>query len=236
MPSSVDEISQIFRLANEESFAIVPRGSGTGLSGGSVPTENSIILLINKWNNIEEIDTENLTAWVQPGVITSKLHKAVEAKGLFYPPDPGSQNICTMGGNVAENAGGLRGLKYGVTKNYVMGIEMVMPNGDVVVNGGKNVKDVAGYNVRDLIVGSEGTLGVFTKILVKLIPKPQTSKTLLAYFDKITDAAETVSEIIANHIIPCTVEFLDNTTINCVEDYAKIGLPRNAGAILIIRS
>ena len=234
MPSSVNEISQIFKLANEESFAIVPRGSGTGLSGGSVPSENSIIMLMNKWNNIEEIDTENLTAWVQPGVITSKLHKAVEAKGLFYPPDPGSQNICTMGGNVAENAGGLRGLKYGVTKNYVMGIEMVMPNGDVVLNGGKNVKDVAGYNLRDLIVGSEGTLGVFTKILVKLIPKPQTSKTLLAYFDKITDAAETVSEIIANHIIPCTVEFLDNTTINCVEDYAKIGLPRTAGAILLL--
>jgi glycolate oxidase len=234
MPSSVNEISQIFKLANEESFAIVPRGSGTGLSGGSVPSENSIIMLMNKWNNIEEVDTENLTAWVQPGVITSKLHRAVESKGLFYPPDPGSQNICTMGGNVAENAGGLRGLKYGVTKNYVMGIEMVMPNGDVVLNGGKNVKDVAGYNLRDLIVGSEGTLGVFTKILVKLIPKPQTSKTLLAYFDKITDAAETVSEIIANHIIPCTVEFLDNTTINCVEDYAKIGLPRTAGAILLL--
>jgi len=234
LPNSVDEISQIFKLANEESFAVVPRGSGTGLSGGSVPTENSIILLLNKWNNIEEIDTENLTAWVQTGVVTSKLHNAVEAKGLFYPPDPGSQNICTMGGNVAENAGGLRGLKYGVTKNYVMGVEMVLPNGDVIVNGGKNVKDVAGYNLRDLVVGSEGTLGVFTKILVKLIPKPQTSKTLLAYYDKITDAAETVSEIIANHIIPCTVEFLDNTTIKCVEDYAKIGLPKDAGAILLL--
>ncbi len=234
LPSSVDEISQIFRLANEDGFAVVPRGSGTGLSGGSVPTENSIIMLLNKWDNIEEIDTENLTAWVQAGVVTSKLHNAVEAKGLFYPPDPGSQNICTIGGNVAENAGGLRGLKYGVTKNYVMGVEMVLPNGDVVVNGGKNVKDVAGYNLRDLVVGSEGTLGVFTKVLVKLIPKPQTSKTLLAYFDKITEAAETVSEIIANHIIPCTVEFLDNTTINCVEDYAKIGLPRNAGAILLL--
>ena len=234
MPSSVDEISQIFKLANEEDFSIVPRGSGTGLSGGSVPAENSIVMLLNKWNNIEEIDAENLTAWVQPGVITSKLHAAVEAKGLFYPPDPGSQDICTIGGNVAENAGGLRGLKYGVTKNYIMGIEMVLPNGDVVVNGGKNVKDVAGYNIRDLIVGSEGTLGVFTKVLVKLIPKPQTSKTLLAYYDKITDAAETVSEIIASHIIPCTVEFLDNTTINCVEDYAKIGLPRSAGAILLL--
>jgi glycolate oxidase len=234
MPSSVEEISKIFKMANEENFAVVPRGSGTGLSGGSVPTENSIIMLLNKWNNIIEIDTENLAAWVQPGVVTANLHAAVEARGLFYPPDPGSQNICTIGGNVAENSGGLRGLKYGVTKNYVMGIEMVLPNGDVVLNGGKNVKDVAGYNLRDLIVGSEGTLGVFTKVCVKLIPKPQTSKTLLAYYDKITDAAETVSEIIANHIIPCTVEFLDNTTINCVEDYAKIGLPKTAGAVLLL--
>jgi len=230
----LDELSSLFKLANQDKFAIIPRGSGTGLSGGSVPTENSIVVLMNRWNKILEIDTENLTAWVEPGVITAKLHEAAEAKGLFYPPDPGSQNICTMGGNVAENAGGLRGLKYGVTKNYIMGIEMVLPNGDVVRNGGKNVKDVAGYNIRDLIVGSEGTLGVFTKILVKLIPKPATSKTMLAYYPKITYAAETVSEIIANHIIPCTVEFLDNTTINCVEDYTKIGLPRTAGAILLL--
>lgn len=233
-PRDVEDVATIFKMANESGFSIVPRGSGTGLSGGSVPSENSIVLLMNQWNKILEIDSENLTAWVQPGLITSKLHSAVEEIGLFYPPDPGSQNICTIGGNVAENAGGLRGLKYGVTKNYVMGIEMVMPNGDVIVNGGKNVKDVAGYNIRDLVVGSEGTLGVFTKILVKLIPKPETSKTLLAVFDKITDAAETVSEIIANHIIPCTVEFIDNTTINSVEDYAKIGLPRTAGAILLL--
>lgn len=234
MPRSVEEISKLFMLANEDKFSIIPRGSGTGLSGGSVPTENSVVVLMNRWNKILEIDRENLTAWVEPGVITSKLHEAVEAQGLFYPPDPGSQNICTMGGNVSENAGGLRGLKYGVTKNYIMGIEMVLPNGDIVKNGGKNVKDVAGYNLRDLIVGSEGTLGIFTKILVKLIPKPKTSKTLLAFYEKITDAAETVSEIIANHIIPCTVEFLDNMTINCVEDYAKIGLPRTAGALLLL--
>jgi len=234
MPRTTEEISEILKLANKENFAVVPRGSGTGLSGGSIPTENSIVILMNRWKKIIEIDSENLTAWVEPGVVTAKLHAAVEGKGLFYPPDPGSQNICTIGGNVAENAGGLRGLKYGVTKNYVMGVEMVLPNGDIVLNGGKNVKDVAGYNLRDLIVGSEGTLGILTKILVKLIPKPQTSKTMLAYFEKITDAAETVSEIIANHIIPCTVEFLDNTTINVVEDYAKIGLPRQAGAVLLL--
>jgi glycolate oxidase len=234
MPQSIEDISEIMKLANDNAFSVIPRGSGTGLSGGSVPSENSVVLLMNRWNKIEEIDRDNLTAWVQTGVITSALHKEVESQGLFYPPDPGSQNICTIGGNVAENAGGLRGLKYGVTKNYVMGIEMVLPTGEVVRNGGKNVKDVAGYNIRDLIVGSEGTLGIFSKVLVKLIPKPQTSRTLLALYDKLGDAAETVSEIIASHIIPCTVEFLDNTTIRCVEDYAHIGLPTSAKALLLL--
>lgn len=234
LPKDVQDISKILKLANQEGFSVIPRGSGTGLSGGSIPTENSIILLMNRWDRILEIDRENLMAWVEPGVITGKFQKEVEAQGLFYPPDPGSQNICTIGGNVAENAGGLRGLKYGVTKNYVMGIEMVLPNGDLVHNGGKNVKDVAGYNIRDLIVGSEGTLGIFSKILLRLIPKPNTAQTLLAYFDSLGNAAESVSEIIANHIIPCTMEFLDATTIKCVEDYARIGLPTDIKALLLL--
>jgi glycolate oxidase len=234
LPRDTEEIVQIMRLANEEKFAVVPRGSGTGLSGGSIPTENSIILLMNRWNKILEIDSDNLTAWVEPGVVTAKLHAEVERIGLFYPPDPGSQNICTIGGNVAENAGGLRGLKYGVTKNYMMGMEMISPEGNMITNGGKNVKDVAGYNLRDLIVGSEGTLGIFTKILVKLLPKPETSQTMLAFYDQLGNAAQTVSEIIANHIIPCTVEFLDDTTINCVEDFTHIGLPRDAKALLLL--
>ncbi len=234
IPRNAEEISHILKLANEEKFNVVPRGSGTGLSGGSVPVENSVVILMNRWNKIIEIDQDNLTAWVEPGVITANLHTEVEKMGLFYPPDPGSQNICTIGGNVAENAGGLRGLKYGVTKNYIMGIEMVMPNGEIVRNGGKNVKDVAGYNLRDLIVGSEGTLGIFTKILVKLIPRPETSKTLIAFFDNLRAAAQTVSDIIASHIIPCTVEFLDNTTIRSVEAYAHIGLPVSAKALLLL--
>ena len=234
LPQNSEEIVQIINLANEEKFAVVPRGSGTGLSGGSIPAENSIILLMNRWNKIIEIDSDNLTAWVEPGVITAKLHSAVEKLGLFYPPDPGSQEICTIGGNIAENAGGLRGLKYGVTKNYMMGVEMISPEGDIINNGGKNVKDVAGYNLRDLIVGSEGTLGIFTKILVKLLPKPETSQTMLALYSRLGNAAQTVSEIIANHIIPCTVEFLDNTTINCVEDFTHIGLPRDAKALLLL--
>jgi glycolate oxidase len=233
-PRSTDEVARIMRLANQEGFAVVPRGSGTGLSGGSVPVAGSIVLLFNHWNTIQEIDSDNMTAWVQPGVVTAEFHREVEKRGLFYPPDPGSQEICTIGGNVAENAGGLRGLKYGVTKNYIMGIEMILPNGEIIVSGGKNVKDVAGYNLRDLIIGSEGTLGIFTRILLRLIPKPETSRTLLASYDKLTDAAETVSEIIANHIIPCTVEFLDNTTIRAVESFAALGLPVNARAILLL--
>lgn len=233
-PSDEQQISEIIKLANQEKFAVVPRGAGTGLSGGSVPVENSIVIVMTKWNKILEVDDRNLTAWVQPGVITGALQKEVEKLGLFYPPDPGSLHVCTIGGNVANNAGGLRGLKYGVTKNYVLGVEMILPNGDLLKTGGKNMKDVAGYNLRDFIVGSEGTLGVITKVLLKLIPKPAQTITLLAYFDKLTDSAQSVSDIIAAHITPCMMEFLDNTTINCIEDYAKIGLPRNSEAILLL--
>lgn len=234
IPHSKEEIAQIVTLANEEAFAIVPRGSGSGLSGGSVPVENSIVLLMSHWNKILEIDTENLTILLEPGVITADVHSAVEKLGLFYPPDPGSMNICTIGGNVAENAGGLRGLKYGVTKHYVMGLEVVLPNGEIIFSGGKSVKDVAGYNLKDFFVGSEGTLGIFTKILLKLIPKPETSKTMLAYFQSRKDAAEAVSGIIAAHIVPATVEFLDQTTIKCVEAYAHLGLPTSIESLLLI--
>ncbi len=233
-PKDEKEIADIIKLANEEDFSVVPRGSGTGLSGGAVPTENSIVVLMNRWDRILEIDSENLTAWVHPGVITAKLQAEVEKQGLFYPPDPGSQNICTIGGNVAENAGGLRGLKYGVTKNYVMGVEMISPTGEIIRNGGKNVKDVAGYNVRDLIVGSEGTLGIFSKILLRLIPKPQTSRTILAFFDDLGKAAQSVSDIIASHVIPCTMEFLDATTVKSVDAYAGLGLPTDIKALLLL--
>lgn len=233
-PQDEEQISQILKLANQEKFNVVPRGSGTGLSGGSIPVDNSVVVVMTKWNKILEVDTNNLTAWVQPGVITGALQKEVEKLGLFYPPDPGSLNVCTIGGNVANNAGGLRGLKYGVTKNYVLGIEMILPNGELLKTGGKNMKDVAGYNLRDFIVGSEGTLGIITKVLLKLIPKPTQTITLLIIFDKLIDAGKTVSDIISSHIVPSMMEFLDNTTINCVEDYAKIGLPRKSEAILLI--
>jgi glycolate oxidase len=233
-PEDEEQISQLVKLANEEKFNIVPRGAGTGLSGGSIPVENCIVIVMTRWNKILEIDPLNLTATVQPGVITAHLQNEVEKIGLFYPPDPGSMNVCTLGGNVANNAGGLRGLKYGVTKNYVLGTEMILPNGELLKTGGKNYKDVAGYNLRDFIIGSEGTLGIITKILFKLIPKPQQSITISAYFDKLSDSAKAVSNVIASHITPSMMEFLDNTTINCIEDYTTIGLPRNSEAILLI--
>jgi glycolate oxidase len=233
-PDDEEQISKIVKLANQEKFNIVPRGAGTGLSGGSIPVDYSIVIVLTRWNKILEIDTKNLTVSVQPGVITGQLQKEVEKIGLFYPPDPASQNVCTIGGNVANNAGGLRGLKYGVTKNYVLGIEMILPNGELLKTGGKNMKDVAGYNLRDFIIGSEGTLGIITKVLLKLVPYPSSSITLLAYFDKLIDSANSVSEIIATHITPSMMEFLDNTTINCIEDYTHIGLPRHSEAILLI--
>ncbi len=233
-PEDEEQISGLVKLANEAGFNIIPRGAGTGLSGGAVPVENSVVVVMTRWDKILEIDLNNLTATVQPGVVTAKLQNEVEKSGLFYPPDPGSMNVCTLGGNVANNAGGLRGLKYGVTKNYVLGTEMILPNGELLKTGGKNVKDVAGYNLRDFIVGSEGTLGIITKIILKLIPAPTESVTLLAYFDKLADSAKSVTDIISMHIIPCMMEFLDNTTINCVEDYTRVGLPRNSEAILLI--
>ncbi len=233
-PENEEQISEILKLANQEKFNVVPRGAGTGLSGGAVPVENCVVIVMTRWNKILEIDNNNLTALVQPGVVTAQLQKEVEKFGLFYPPDPGSMNVCTLGGNVANNAGGLRGLKYGVTKNYVLGTEMILPNGDLLKTGGKNMKDVAGYNLKDFIIGSEGTLGIITKILLKIIPLPSKVITMLAYFDKLNDSAKAVSDIISSHIVPSMMEFLDNTTINCVEDYTNIGLPRNSEAILLI--
>jgi len=233
-PTTVEHVQAIMRLANADEFVIVPRGSGTGLSGGSIPVERSVVLLFPAWKKILEIDEENLTAWVEPGVITAELHAAVESKGLFYPPDPGSMKVCTIGGNVAENSGGLRGLKYGVTKDYVMGLEIVLPTGELLRVGNKCVKDVAGFSFKELFIGSEGSLGIFTKILLQLIPKPAASKTLLALYDDMQTAAGTVSAIIAAKIIPCTLEFLDATTIRCVEDFAHVGLPTDTEALLLI--
>ena len=233
---STEQIAGILKLANETKTAVVTRGSGTGLSGGSLPSEDCIVLCTVKMDKILEIDSANLTMLVEPGVITLKVAEAATKANLFYPPDPGSMKIATIGGNVAENSGGLRGLKYGVTRNYVMGLEVVLPTGEIMWLGNKCVKDVAGYSLRDIYIGSEGTLGVITKVLLKLIPKPQVKKTMVATFDQMDKAADAVSAIIAEQIIPCTLEFLDRTTIHCVEDYAKIGLPLDCEALLLMET
>ncbi len=231
-----EEVSRTLKLAAEINFPVVTRGSGTGLSGGSVPSPGSVVLCLSRMNRILEVDAKNLTLTAEAGAVTLTIAEAAEKLGLFYPPDPGSMKISTIGGNVAENSGGLRGLKYGVTRDYVMGLEIVLPSGEIIFTGNKCVKDVAGYSLKDIFIGSEGTLGVITKVLLKLIPKPITRKTLLATFVKMEDAAEAVSGIIEAKIIPCTLEFLDQVTINCVEDYVKIGLPRDAAAILLIET
>ncbi len=230
------QVTQILQLANATKTPVVTRGSGTGLSGGSLPCPDGIVLCLVKMDRILELDRANLTLLAEPGVTTLALADAASAAGLFYPPDPGSMKISTIGGNVAENSGGLRGLKYGVTRNYVMGLEVVLPNGEVLWTGNKCVKDVAGYSLRDLFIGSEGTLGVITKVLLRLIPKPATKKTMVATFAQMDAAAQTVSDLIAAQIIPCTLEFLDRTTIHCVEDFAKVGLPLDCEALLLMET
>src|SRR5881392_2252108 len=229
-------VASILQLANQTKTAVVTRGSGTGLSGGSIPRPGCIVLCTVKMNRILELDRANLTMLVEPGATTLQVAEAAVDAGLFYPPDPGSMKISTIGGNVAENSGGLRGLKYGVTRNYVMGMEVVLPSGELLWTGNKCVKDVAGYSLKDLFIGSEGTLGVITQVLLRLIPKPQAKKTMVATFAQMDQAAETVSAIIAAQIIPCTLEFPDRMTIHCVEDYARIGLPLDCEALLLIET
>ncbi|MCY3668768.1 MAG: FAD-binding protein [Gemmatimonadetes bacterium] len=234
LPESREDVAQLLALCNQREVPVVPRGSGTGLAGGSVPSQGGVVLCLVRLNKILELDAANLVMVVQPGVLTEQIADAAQAAGLFYPPDPGSIKISTIGGNVANNSGGLRGLKYGVTRDYVMGLEMVLADGQVLETGNKCVKDVAGFTLKDLFIGSEGMLGVITKIALKLVPAPASKKTLLGLYDEMTQAAATVSAIIAQKIIPCTLEFLDRTTIECVEAHANIGLPTDCEAVLLM--
>ena len=229
-------VSAILKLANETRTPIVTRGSGTGLSGGSIPSQDCVVLCLTRMDKVLELDRANLTVLAEAGATTIAISDAAAAAGLFYPPDPGSMKISTIGGNVAENSGGLRGLKYGITRNYVMGLEVVLPDGEVLWTGNKCVKDVAGYSLRDVFIGSEGTLGVITKVLLRLIPKPAAKKTMVATYTAMDQAAQTVSDIIAAQIIPCTLEFLDRMTIRCVEDFAKVGLPLDCEALLLMET
>lgn len=236
LPSKTEEVAGVVRFAGKHEIPVVTRGSGTGLSGGSVPVDEGIVLCLVNFNHIIEVDPANLTMLCESGVITKAVDDAAAPHGLFYPPDPGSMKISTIGGNVANNSGGLRGLKYGVTRDYVMGLEVVLPSGDVAWLGSKCVKDVAGYSLKDLFVGSEGTLGIITKVLLKLVPRPKARRTLLASFDSMAAAAGTVSAIIERQIIPCTLEFLDKKTCACVEDYAQVGLPTEAEAVVLMET
>jgi glycolate oxidase len=235
-PRTTGQVAGCVRLAASGRIPIVTRGSGTGLSGGSVPVPGSLVLCLAHMDAILEVDPRNLTLRAQPGAVTMRIDEAAARHGLFYPPDPGSMRISTIGGNVAENSGGLRGLKYGVTRDYVMGLEVVLADGRVVRFGNQCVKDVAGYSLKDLFIGSEGTLGIITEVLLKLVPRPAARQTMLALYDRIEDAAETVSAIVAARIIPCTLEFLDQVTAISVEDYARVGLPTDCAAVLLMET
>ena len=234
LPKSTEEISQIIKLANDTNTPIYPRGSGTNLSGGAIPVKKGIVLCTQLMNKIIEIDTDNLTATVEPGVVVNDLNNAITPHGLIYPPDPGTVATATIGGTVATCAGGLRGLKYGVTKHYVMGMQVVLPDGAIVRFGGKTVKNVTAYDFASLFIGSEGTLGIVTEVIVKLIPAPKFRCSMLALFKDLKDAGNAVQGIIKAHVIPATLEIMDAMTIETVENYAKVGLPTGYSALLLI--
>jgi len=233
-PSSTDEVSRIMKVLSRHRIPVVSRGSGTNLAGGTVPVSGGVVMVMHRMNRILEMDLENLTAVVQPGLITRDFMAEVERHGLFYPPDPSSMAISTIGGNIAEGSGGLRGLKYGTTKDYVIGLEAVLASGEIIRTGGKLMKDVAGYDLTKLLVGSEGTLAIITEATLKLIPPPEAKRTMLAMYRSLDDAARTVSKIIEARIIPATLEFMDNPTIRVVDGFAKLGLPHDMEAILLI--
>ena len=233
-PHDVLDVIKVITYAYANGVPVIPRGAGTGMTGGAVPSQGAIILSMEKMNRIIEIDEENLTALVEPGVLNGKLQRELQRRKLFYPPDPASMNFCTIGGNVAENAGGARAVKYGVTKDYVMGLEAVLPDGRLIKTGVKTAKGVVGYDLTGLLVGSEGTLAVITKIRLKVLPLPQEVITLMVFFKELEKSGVAVTQIITAGIIPRTLEFLDRETIMAIENYKPIGLPGDIDAMLLI--
>ncbi|MHB8577989.1 MAG: FAD-binding oxidoreductase [Dehalococcoidia bacterium] len=233
-PGRVEEVQAIVCFAARHGISVLPRGAGTSLAGGAIPIGGGILLSLARMNRIVEIDTANAVAVVQPGVVTGDLQAQVERVGLFYPPDPASLLQSTIGGNVACNAGGPRCLKYGVTKDYVIGMTVVLADGRLLKLGGKLVKNVTGYQLMQLFVGSEGTLGIITEIVLRLRPLPRCRGTAAAYFGTLDDASRAVAAIVAAGILPVTLEMMDHTSINVVEDYLQLGLPRTAEAMLIL--
>jgi glycolate oxidase len=233
-PGSAAEISRILVLANEHRFPVVPRGAGTGRSGGSVPIEGGVVLVLTRLNRILEINTKDLVAVVEPGVILGKLKAAVEAQGLYYPPDPASAEFCTIGGNVAECAGGPVAVQYGVTRDYVLGLEVVLPTGEIIEAGTRTMKGVVGYDLTRLFLGSEGTLGVITRIILRLVAKPAARQTLAAAFGTLQAAAGAVSRILASGLAPTALEFMDHVTLVCVREMLPFKVPSKAAALLLM--
>lgn len=234
MPTTTAQVSQILKLANENLIPVTPRGSGTNISGGSVPVRGGIVICTTRMNRVLEINKANLTATVEPGVVLQDFNNLLAKENLFYPPDPQSFLSCTIGGTVAENSGGPLCIKYGVTKQYVLGLEVVLPDGYVLTIGGSTVKNRTGYDLVPLFTGSEGTLGIITKVTLRLIPKPAARRTIMAIFDDITLASSVVSTILANGIVPAKIEFVDNFVIRRIEEKMKIGLPVDAKTMLLI--
>lgn len=233
-PGSAAEIAEIMELANRELFPVVPRGAGTGMTGGALPVEQGLVLVMSRLNRILEIDVEEQVAVVEPGVITGHLQAAVKKEGLFYPPDPASRDFCTMGGNVAECSGGPSAVKYGVTRDYVLGLEVVLPDGRLMQTGVRTMKGVTGYDLTRLLVGSEGTLGVVTKIIVRLLAQPTHKKTYLVLTDSLRQATTLVSVILNNGIMPNTLEYMDQTALHVVNDYLPLDLPKSTKGLLLI--
>jgi glycolate oxidase len=231
---SSQEVSEVMKYAYEKNIPVTPRGSGTGLCGGAVAVQGGILLSVEKMNNILEIDTENLTVTTEPGVLLMELAKAVEENDLLYPPDPGEKSA-TIGGNVMTNAGGMRAVKYGVTRDYVWGMEVVLPSGEIINVGGKIAKNSSGYSLKDLFIGSEGTLGIVTKLILKLIPKPQKTLSLLIPFDNLENCIETVPKIIKSKFVPTAIEFMQKEVIEAAEKYLGKRFPdKSADAYLLL--
>lgn len=233
-PGSSEEISEIVRLANEYLFPVVPRGAGTGTTGGALPVQGGLVLVTTRLNRILEVDPDNFLAVVEPGVITGHLKTEAAKVGLYYPPDPSSANFCTIGGNVAENAGGSAAVKYGVTREYILGLRVVLPTGEIIDTGVRTAKGVVGYDLTRLLVGSEGTLGVITRIIVRLVTPPAARQTLLAGFTNLGLATQTVGRILQARLVPSALEFLDRTSLECVRELLPFTLPASTQALLLI--
>jgi glycolate dehydrogenase FAD-linked subunit len=238
-PSCPEDVCAVMAHAHDKGIPVVPRGAGSGLTGGAVPVKGGIVMVLEGMNRILDLDTKNLCAVVETGVITAHLQEAAARAGLFYPPDPASNAFSTIGGNIAENAGGMRGAKYGVTKQYVLGLEVVLPNGDLVTLGSKCIKDVAGYSMTELFVGSEGTFGIITRAIVRLVTLPETVKTLAVCFGSIQEAGRVVPLLMKSGVVPCTLEFIDATCLQAVKDVGMADgldqqIPDGTKAMLLI--